>query len=50
MPGKDNLSNYMSRHPLKYDEKRNLGEEYDAFVSIQAVPNVMTLDDVKMKG
>ena len=47
-PGKGNPSDYMSRHPLECDQgNRNLAEEYVAFICGEAVPNAMTLDEVK---
>ncbi|XP_052806251.1 uncharacterized protein K02A2.6-like [Mya arenaria] len=45
-PGKDNPSDYLSRHPLQdVGNDRNLAEEY--FIAERAVPNAMTLDEVK---
>jgi len=39
-PGKDNPSDYLSRHPLKNAENdRNLAEEYVNFITEKAVPN-----------
>lgn len=48
--GKDNPSDFMSRHPLKHMEERNLAEEYVSFVTEQSVPNAMTIDEVKMES
>ena len=48
-PGKDNPSDYLSRHPLKNaGNNRNLAEEYVNFITEKAVPNAMTLDEVKL--
>ena len=48
-PGKDNPSDYLSRHPLKNaGNNRNLAEEYVNFITEKAVPNSMTLDEVKL--
>ena len=39
-PGKDNPSDYLSRHPLKNaGNDRNLAEEYVNFITEKAVPN-----------
>ncbi|XP_052780716.1 uncharacterized protein K02A2.6-like [Mya arenaria] len=47
-PGKDNPSDYLSRHPLQdVGNDRNLAEEYVNFIAERAVPNAMTLDEVK---
>jgi len=47
-PGKENPSDYMSRHPVNASEsKRNLAEEYVNFIAQMAVPNAMALDEVK---
>ena len=47
-PGKDNPSDYISRHPLKIDlDARNLAEEYVAFICEESVPNAMTIDEIK---
>ena len=46
--GKDNPSDYISRHPLKIDlHERNLAEEYVAFICEESVPNAMTIDEIK---
>ena len=48
-PGKDNPSDYLSRHPLKNaGNDRNLAEEYVNFITEKAVPNAITLDEVKL--
>ena len=48
-PGKDNPSDYLSRHPLKnVGNNRNLAKEYVNFITEKAVPNAMTLDEVKL--
>lgn len=49
-PGKDNPSDYLSRHPTGKESERNLAEEYVNFVSENAVPNAIKLDDVKMES
>ena len=47
--GKDNPSDYLSMHPLKnVGNNRNLAEEYVNFMTEKAVPNAMTLDEVKL--
>ncbi|XP_060569033.1 uncharacterized protein K02A2.6-like [Ruditapes philippinarum] len=48
--GKDNPSDFMSRHPLNYMEERNIAEEYVSFVAEQSLPNAMTVDEVKMES
>ena len=48
-PGKDNPSDYMSRHPVQMDTTNDsLAEEYVAFISSEAIPHAMTLDEVKI--
>ncbi|XP_052809099.1 uncharacterized protein K02A2.6-like [Mya arenaria] len=50
-PGKDNPSDYMSRHPNNSENEKpklNAAEEYVRFIAESAVLNAMTLDEVKL--
>lgn len=46
-PGKDNPSDYMSRHPSPTKIDMNLAEEYVNFITNTSIMKAMTLDEVK---
>ena len=45
--GKDNIADYMSRHPVKEAKRENLAEQYVHFISENAVPKSMTLLEIQ---
>ena len=48
-PGKENMADYMSRHPVACTstQNRNWSEEYVNFIAFESLPRAMELDDVK---
>ena len=51
-PGRDaeNPADFMSRHPSSTaPEEPNLAKVYVSYVSINAVPNAMTLEEIKQE-
>ena len=50
-PGKDNPSDFMSRHPLAVTEKRHhdTAEEYINFVMQHAAQKSITLEEIKLQ-
>ncbi|GFR77830.1 poly protein like family protein [Elysia marginata] len=48
-PGKDELNpaDYLSRHPTNKPTRDNKGEDYISYVAKAAVPNALTLEEVK---
>lgn len=48
LPGKENIADYMSRHPIPMDiQEKNLSEEYVNFVTLESLPNAIGLDEVR---
>lgn len=50
-PGKDELNpaDYISRHPHTQPEKENAGEDYIRYVTCNAVPKAMSLEEVRIE-
>ncbi|XP_062571293.1 uncharacterized protein K02A2.6-like [Saccostrea cucullata] len=47
-PGKDNMADYVSRHPVQpATDARDLSEEYVNFIALESLPRAIELDDVK---
>lgn len=48
LPGRENIADYMSRHPIPMDiQEKNLSEEYVNFVTLEPLPNAIGLDEVR---
>lgn len=49
-PGRTNAADALSRLPLKYEAKRNLGEEYVYFVAKMATPKALTTEEIEERS
>lgn len=48
LPGKENIADYMSKHPSPMDlQEKNMLEEYVNFVTLGSLPNDIGLDEVR---
>lgn len=48
LPGKENITEYMSRHPIPMDiQEKNLSEEYVNFLTLESLPNAIGLNEVR---
>ena len=48
LPGKDNIADYKSRHPVENEsQKDNISEQYVNFITNEALPKAIDLDEVK---
>ena len=46
-PGKDNLADFISRHPKASKTNENMGDQYVKYITINAIPKVMTIEEDK---
>ncbi|XP_065060965.1 uncharacterized protein K02A2.6-like [Rhopilema esculentum] len=46
-PGKDNPADFMSRHPTTVSVKENMADEYVRYITINAIPKAMTIEEVQ---
>lgn len=48
LPGKENITDYMSRYPIPMDiQEKSLSEEYVNFLTLESSPNAIGLDEVR---
>ena len=46
-PGTANPTDYLSRHPIKEYNKNNLAEAYVNFITKNAIPKAMTIEEIQ---
>ena len=48
-PGATNPADYLSRHPIKEYNKNNLAEAYVNFITKNAIPKAMTIEEIQLE-
>ena len=46
-PRKDIAADFMSRHPTQVSVKENMADEYVRYITINAIPKAMTIEEVE---